>query len=228
MSCPISIERLTQVSKLSDSSTASKTLCSVCLEENQEQEETPTANIYCVECKHNLCEECCREHRKFKATKHHTLMPINEHKSDKNLMTGLAQGFCELHEQNIRNVGLYCTDCKTVECAFCFIEEHKNHGGSHVNTCVDGFRKQIQNNTDAVNECIGQAQKKNAELVKVKEETLERIENLECDIDNRKQQIKQFADKHADRLLQGLCIERQRKLKEIQREMDDTDAYLSN
>src|SRR5688572_11700409 len=75
------IERLIQVSKVSDSFPATKALCSLCLEESKEQTcaEIPTANAYCVDCKTNLCEECCSEHRKFKLTKKHKLMPINEY-----------------------------------------------------------------------------------------------------------------------------------------------------
>src|SRR6218665_3646129 len=69
------IERLLQVSKVTDTSKETKSVCRLCMEECNEQEGrvTPTATTYCVECKYKLCEECCSEHRKFKATKHHKL-----------------------------------------------------------------------------------------------------------------------------------------------------------
>ena len=158
------IERLIQVSKVSDPSAVTKALCSVCLEESKEQEgkEIPTADTYCVECKHKLCEECCSEHRKFKLTKNHKLMPIDEYESGQNVVADLAPMVCEVHEQKVLDV--YCADCKTVVCAICFIEDHNNHKGGHVSKCVDGFRKQIQNSTEAMNGCIAQAQMKKAEL----------------------------------------------------------------
>lgn len=55
-----------------------------------------------------------------------------------------------------------------------------------------------------------------------------RVESLHCEIEGKKDGIKQLADKHASCLVQSLCFERQRRLKEIQKATDDTDAYLSN
>src|SRR5688572_11290174 len=63
------IERLIQVSKVSDPPTVSRISCSVCIMEESKEDagkETPAADAYCINCKHKLCEECCREHRKFK------------------------------------------------------------------------------------------------------------------------------------------------------------------
>ena len=141
-------------------------------------------------------------------------------------MTNLVPSVCELHEQKVLDV--YCADCKTVVCAICFIDDHKNHEGSHVNKFVDGFRKQIESNAEAINECRSQAETKKAELLKVKEDIQKRVETLECDMENRKDELKQLADKHATSLLQGLCSIRQSKLKEIQMETDDIDTYLSS
>lgn len=57
-------------------------------------------------------------------------------------------------------VNIYCADCKIVVCAMCFIDYHKNHEGSHVNKFVDGFRKQIESNVEAINEYISRAKTK--------------------------------------------------------------------
>ena len=221
------IERLIQASQISDTSAETKTFCTLCLEESKGQRgDTPTADTYCAECKHNLCDQCCIEHRQFKLTKKHKLIQVDEQRGHQRLVARLGPIVCEVHEHKVLDV--YCANCKTVVCAICFIEEHKSHEGSHVNKCVDGFRKQIKDNTENMNWCITQAQKKQAELVKKKEQMKELVRRLEHDIDGRKQQIKQFAENHASSLLQGLGYKRQSRMKEIQKTTDDITTYLSN
>src|SRR6218665_985118 len=179
------IERLIQVSTVLDPSSATKALCSVCLEESKEQggDNTPTADSYCVDCKHKLCAECLNEHKTFKITKNHTLIPINEYESGQNALADLAPMVCNVHEQRFLDV--YCADCKTVVCAMCFIENHNNHKGCDVNKCVDDFRKQIQNNIEALNECTSHSWVKKTELMKAKEEIQKLAASIECDIVKR-------------------------------------------
>ena len=153
-------------------------------------------------------------------------MPINEQQvSNEYAMTNLAPSVCELHEQKVLNI--YCAECKTVECAVCFIDRHKHHEGSHVSKFVDDFRKQIESNIETINQCSSQTQMKKEELNKIKEDMQQKVERLESDVINRRDEVKQFADTQANSLLQSLCSLRQSKLKEIQIEADDIDAHLS-
>ena len=188
--------------------------------------EIPKANMYCTDCKQKLCEECCRHHRKFKLNKNHKLISINEQQvSNDNAIAKLAPSVCELHEQKVLDI--YCAECKTVECAVCFIDGHKQHEGSHVSKYVDDFRKQIESNIETINQCSSQTQMKKAELNKIKEDMQQKVERLEVDVINRRDELKQFADSQANSLLQSLCSLSQSKLKEIQMEADDIDAHLS-
>src|SRR6218665_2905517 len=206
------IERLVQLSKASDSSSVTKALCSLCSEDCKEQanKECPTAEAYFVHCTYKLCEECCKEHVKFKATRNHKLIPITEYKNSQNVLADLHPSACEIHQQTVMDV--YCTDCKTVVCAICFIEEHFSHKGAHIDKFADGFRQQILNSTEAMTVCISRAQTKKADIRKMKDEVRKRAESTHCDIENRKEQIKQLADKHASSLLQNLCSGKQSRL----------------
>lgn len=132
----------------------SSAICSMCHQEIVEEtgKETPEADSYCVDCKYFFCQECGREHKKFKSTRNHTLIPRSEYERGQHMALDLASMVCEVHEQKVLNV--FCADCKTVICATCFIEKHKDHKGSDVNNCVDDFRKQIENKTEAMIECI--------------------------------------------------------------------------
>ena len=216
------IEKLIQLANVSDQSATSRALCDACVEENKEDgREIRAADSFCVDCKQKYCAECCRQHRKFKLNKNHKLVEINEHDSGQNLMTDSASNVCESHGQTVLDV--YCADCKAIVCAICFINHHNGHKGSHVSK----FRKQIESNIQAINECRSVAQMKQAEFLEVKENIQERVKKLECDIANRKEILKQLIDKHEASLLQGLCSTRQSKLKEIQMATDDIDTYVS-
>src|SRR6218665_537090 len=148
------IERLIHFSKAP--AAATKALCSLCLEESKEQPDKgcPTADRYCVDCKYKLCDECCSEHSKSKATKNHRLIPINEYERGQNVLYDPAPMFCDVHEQRV--VDVYCADCITVVCAMCFVEKHDSHTTFDVNKCVDGYREQIRNTTKAMDDCISQ------------------------------------------------------------------------
>src|SRR6218665_90142 len=202
-------------------------LCDTCLDCNQETgKEIPGAYMYCVDCKQKLCEECCSQHRKFKPSRNHKLIPLCELlESDGNAMTNLAPSVCELHDQKVLDI--YCEECKTVECAVCFIENHKQHKGSLVRNYVEDFRKQIESSIKTINECNSKALVKNTELVMIKEDMQKRVEKLEEDVVSRRDELKQFADSQANSLLQSLSSLSQSKLKEIQMETGDIDAHLS-
>src|SRR6218665_2945508 len=144
------IEKLMQVARVSDQPASSEALCDACAEDNNEESDKDisvgTADKYCDDCKQKLCEKCSRQHRKFTSSKDHKLMPISEYESGQIVRTNVAPSVCELHRQKVMDT--YCADCKTVVCANCFIDDHKNHEGSHVDKFVDDFRKQINSNAD--------------------------------------------------------------------------------
>ena len=222
------IEKLMQVAHVSDQPASSRVPCDACLEENKEEsgKEISVAAMYCIDCNQKFCEDCCRQHRKFKSTKNHKLIEISAYNVDQNLSTYQAQSVCELHEQKVLDV--YCAECKTVVCAICFIDEHGNHKGSQVDKFVDDFRKQIESNIQIVDDCISIAQTKQREFLEAKEDILKRVEILECDVANRRDELKQLIDNHATSLLQDLYSIRQSKLKDIAMVTDDIDAYLSS
>src|SRR6218665_1208748 len=218
------IESLIQMTNVSSRSATSKALCDACLEENTAAgRDMRVADVLCFDCKQTYCKQCSIRHRKLKLTKDHKLVEINEFDSE--LTTNQGQSVCELHEQKLLDT--YCAQCKTVVCAICFIDDHRNHKGSHVSKFVNDFRKQIESNMQAINECRSKAQTKQRELLKVKEDILERLVKLECDVTNRTDELKKMIDQHATSLIEDLYSIRQSKQKDIQMATDDVDTYLS-
>jgi len=221
------IAKLIQASNLPNPSESSRDICDVCLEDNNETVmDISKANMYCADCKQMLCDECCRQHRRFKPTKNHNMLSIDEYQvSSDNEGTNLSPSVCNLHDQKVLDI--YCIECKTVQCAVCFIDDHKHHEGSHVSKYVDDFRKQMESNIEVINGCSSKTLMKKAELIKIKEDMQHKVEGLEEDIMRRKDELKQFADTQADSLLKNLYSMNQSKLKEILTETDDVNAHLS-
>src|SRR6218665_39122 len=182
------IGSLLQMTYVSYQSTSLKVLCDACLEENKDAgRDIRAADKFCVDCKQKYCEECSKHHSKFKLTKDHKLIDINE--CDSGLSTYDARSVCYLHEQRVLDV--YCADCKIVVCAICFIDNHKHHEGSHVSKFVNDFRKQIHSNIQAINVCRSKAETKQREFLEVKEDIQERVMKLESDVTNRTGELKQ-------------------------------------
>lgn len=207
---------------------SSITLCDACTEWEKEEagKEVQAAVKYCVDCNEKFCEECCKHHRKFKLIKNHTLVAIKEYAGGQTVVANPDSIIvCELHVQNVLDV--YCADCKIVVCAVCFIDNHNDHAGSHVKRFMNGFRKNIESNAEAIKDCRSRAEFTRTEILKVKEDVQKRFENLERDVEKRKDELKQIAEEHATSLLRSLGSIRQGKLTEFQTATNEIDIYLS-
>ena len=211
-------------------SAPSTSSCNACAEANKRDAdvEIPTADTYCTDCQQTLCEECCRQHKQIKSTEGHKLVAITEHEGGQNVIINQDSGACEFHEQKV--LEFYCADCKTVVCGICLFEKHSGptHNVSHVSKFADSFRKHMKSDSQAIKECGTKAEIKKAKLFRVKKDTEDKAKNLECNIANRKDELKQFTDKHATSLIQSLRSIRQSKLKELKTSTGDIEEYLSN
>src|SRR6218665_1029173 len=100
------IAKLIQASNLPNPSESSRDICDVCLEDNNETVmDISKANIYCADCKQMLCDECCRQHRRFKPTKNHNMISIDEYQvSSDNEGTNLSPSVCNLHDQKVLDI----------------------------------------------------------------------------------------------------------------------------
>src|SRR6218665_1216102 len=159
------VELLIRVAHILDPCVEALISGDACLEENQEEagKEDQRAEMYCCDCKHKLCEECCRHHRKLKMTKNHELLPISEQiPTDKDLMHSPVPISCELHKQE--DLKIYCKACKTVACPICFFEKHEGHKGIYVTKAVDEIRKDFTNNIEKVKIFISRAQMKRTQI----------------------------------------------------------------
>ena len=93
-------------------------LCKACKREN----ETASAQSWCVNCCEALCESCERTHRKLKQTSQHKVFDL-ENIPDSSSTLRTAEIFCNEHSD--KKLEAYCYDHSTVCCMSCVMLLHR-------------------------------------------------------------------------------------------------------
>ncbi|XP_078589230.1 uncharacterized protein LOC144869651 [Branchiostoma floridae x Branchiostoma japonicum] len=94
-------------------------LCAVCEVGN-------SAQFYCVECKDYLCQTCKDMHRRFKVSKAHKTVTLQDLQSGQAAaeLRGRETSKCEDHQELNK---FYCDTCHRVICLHCVVTAHKDH-----------------------------------------------------------------------------------------------------
>ena len=107
-------------------------LCSISLPEPTDSEkrcgscENGKATGYCRDCGDFLCNECQAAHKKMKKLKGHSLLSLEEYRSQGiNTAPPKPVPKCPKHPENALKI--YCETCSTMICTDCTIRLHKDH-----------------------------------------------------------------------------------------------------
>lgn len=215
----IFIERLKEIAKISKHASGQKAICDICLADSDRGTvRIPSASKYCIDCHGNICERCCREHRRHKQLQEHQIVPL-ESQIKEELATRFATHYCDEH--NKKQVDMYCSDCKHVLCTTCFAESHQLHMCSDVNKVADGFRKQIATDLGRIDQFSNEIGAKVKEIDREKAEFLRLVDITEKAIVARGIEIKELVEKHVKYLVDELAAEKQKGLKEMEIEKEE-------
>src|SRR6218665_377223 len=220
------LERIITVRKLLNPS-LSTALCEACTEETKSDstKDVCVANVYCVDCRQKFCENCSKDHRKFKLTKNHKLISLSVHDSnDVGSMDLLAPLVCEVHQQ--AKLNMYCSDCREVVYNICFIERHRNHDGSQIDTITDQCRKQIEGCVTKTDGWRLRAQAKNAELDLEMQDLDQKTRDVANEILQRKEELQVMVNKNVCLQMTKLDALKHERLKEVQIEIEENELYL--
>lgn len=123
---------------------------------------------------------------------------------------------------------LYCIDCDELTCVLCFIDGHQSHKCKDVKEAADQFRQQLQKYVETLEDYEGDAVTKTGCIADEKKRLLDDVSNVERLISGRIQQLKDLIDKHAASLLDDLTLIKQRRLKEIDEELQDLSRHRAS
>ena len=111
-------------------------------------EDSAASVAYCRDCKHLLCQECWKIHKKMTVLCSHFTFAIDDlkKKSQSDLLKMLPSStysvpLCPDHDD--QKLGFYCTQCAVPVCVGCTISRHKGHPVMEVNEQVDQKKTQI-------------------------------------------------------------------------------------
>lgn len=204
---------------------AKRITCDVCMGDRVPDEETEvtTAELFCEDCYQSLCESCFKQHNRFQGTKSHKVTAIGNQDNAEMLSEAHSQISC-IHRGRV-NLNIFCSDCKTVVCALCFVETHQIHKGADATKVADDFRKTLKETAKELSEKLSEVEEKKSRLDHNKDEFLKVIEDLENDVRQRFEELKIFGERQMQELFSELENMKLKRLKEIENINHILDQY---
>jgi len=217
------MERLIEMKNILSSSSES-VLCDACQEDNDLGVEVPPAAMYCADCNQRMCEECCKNHRKYKATKNHRMLQLDG--ALINIPSIAKQYVCDKHEN--KQLDIYCSSCQEAICALCFFDGHKTHETLPVVNVSSDFRRVIKENSDSMLSFILDLKNKVKEEDNGKVVFARKVAAVESEIKATRQNLQECIEKHCDSLLQQLNSIKQEQNKKSESQLSDIETVLAS
>lgn len=195
-----------------------------CQDENGLSRKKKTAVVFCVECRQMLCTACEATHRKLSISCSHECLKLGDGLAFVDMLKKLPDTHCAKHQ--LKKVELYCYDCKHTICLLCFIDSHKSHRCSAIETAVEEFRSQM---TDDITGIDANMSRNRALLDQRMKEELEDVDckfiKAEKEIKHQAKQMKRFIESERDALLDELTILKQRRVTDVENAFNANDQY---
>lgn len=197
-----------------------------CQDENGLPKKKKTAVVFCVECRQMLCAACEATHRKLSVSCAHECLKLGDGLAFVDMLKKLPDSHCAKHQ--MKKVELFCYDCKHTICLLCFIDSHKSHKCSAIETVVEEFRSQMIE--DITN--IGASISHNRDLLdqRMKEE----LEDVDCkfikaekEIKLQAKQMKRSIESERDKLLDELLILKQKRVTDVENAYNANDQHAA-
>ena len=117
------------------------------------------ATGYCNDCGDFLCDDCQVGHKRYKYTRNHTVISLDELKAQ---VTSLippkkAAPHCPKHSENALKI--YCDTCSTVICTDCTIRLHKDHNYDLVADVLTKHKEELVSSLKPVKEKLDSVQR---------------------------------------------------------------------
>ena len=211
--------------QLKELASPSNAHCDVCSTRETEAAVRKVATKFCVDCSERLCETCADIHGRMRVTKGHHLVKQDGDDESSESRVRLTRIYCDKHQDKV--LELYCFDCMTGICMMCFVKSHKSHECSDINEVADEFRRQmtgdITNMHNTVTRCCGiiKGEQRN------KKKFNKMVEDVERNIYDRVDKLKQLIDKEKSSLLNELKSFRAERNKQIDNVIEEIKQHVS-
>ena len=125
---------------------AKKILCENCDSED-------AAQTRCNECGMFLCQFCTESHKRYRSTKHHELVTMEQLKSNPVPQNIAEKIRCPKHKQKV--IKLFCKTCQITICRDCIIVDHRQHDYGFVEEVAVEEKRHLQSNLNEIKQRKG-------------------------------------------------------------------------
>ena len=166
---------------------------------------------FCMTCRENLCNECCKIHKSMKISMGHKLSLVGE--VSEATRKKLEASFCEKHPT--KELEFYCKVCKVPSCATCSITNHNSHKICEIGDIAETFKRDFFKYSDNVCEIIRSIEERSGKANGQVESFTRTIETLKSGIIKRGENLKQMIDQQTNELLEDLNFHKTSILEKI-------------
>jgi len=211
--------------------TQGEMVCDVCCDDNGKSgaKVTRKATVYCVDCRRNMCEQCCGHHQKFRLPGVHKLVELSSEMGEEELLQMFPENACDKHSDE--NLKIYCFDCKVAVCMMCYIKSHNSHKCSDIKEVAEDLSKEMSANAEDLTAKVAECKTVLKSIEENENEFCISVAETEKLICERAETLKQLIEDHKQSLLEQLSVSKDRQLKQttnVREEIERHQIVLEN
>ncbi|XP_005993667.1 E3 ubiquitin-protein ligase TRIM45 [Latimeria chalumnae] len=166
-------------------------VCDLCSEGDAERR--------CEVCNVNLCDFCCKAHRRQKKTASHGTIALKDLKGSGRILRPVL---CSLHPPE--ELKLFCETCDRPVCRDCVVGDHRDHACDFSSAVIHKYGDYVRELLKRTQPHLGALEEALREIERVSQAVEERVETVADEIKAFACSYVKAIEKHRDRLLKQL------------------------
>ena len=192
-----------------------KTLCEKCNKRD--------VNGFCRDCGNFVCEACIEVHQSWKEYSTHTVISLEQLKSDATEMVTPTKKtlYCSKHPGN--KLDLFCETDQELICRDCIVKTHRDHQYDLINEAFPNHRDTIASHLEPVKQQLNTVNKAIQDLGTTQDQIMDQRAAIETDIQRMIGQLHEALEVRKAELIGQLDQMMQQKLKTLSIQRDELE-----
>jgi hypothetical protein len=202
-----------------DKPSAKKILCENCDSEDAAQNR-------CNECGMFLCQFCTESHKRYRSTKHHELVTMEQLKSNPVPQNIAEKIRCRKHKQKV--IKLFCKTCQTTICRDCTIVDHRQHEYGFVEEVAVEEKRHLQSNLNEIKQRKGRVVEAIVNLKKFNESLEAKKTSTDSEISQHFDQFVKAVESRKREMMEKAASITNSKQKQIHAQLEVLEVALAS
>ena len=201
-----------------DNPSAKKILCDNCDSEDD-------AQSHCDDCGIFLCQFCTESHKRYRSTKQHELLTVEELKSNPGPQKIAEKIRCSKHKEEV--IKLFCKTCQTTICRDCTIVDHRQHEYGFVEEVASREKNHLQSNLNEVKLRKGRVERGIADLKEFNKNLEDKKNSTVSEINNHFDELVKAAESQKREMIQKATLLTNSKQTQIRGQLEVLEVALA-